>query len=586
MKRIAERQIQREDGSDPHAVAAEGADNVGTQERPMRGLPKRKSATVQSPSVEAPKPNPFAGIFAGASSSPFTGVQLNSNALSVGTTSFAGAKPNASTSVSNSHSASSRDLVSADAVLVPSQDTLVEFYTALRGLNWSLIKEFVHLLNKSSDCADYTPLLESICTQYKHHHEEVSRRWLPQKHLAVPPPEPEPEPDAVSATVPVKSAVSTDEAKHTGREYTTGTFSSHQPESTSLGADCATPKSPSSQLPQVIADAPLGGGFSSRPFNARTTGSISEAQVERNLYTETKPQPPQFSAISFDAAAKNASPFSSAKDMSKDAERASLQKNTPKTPAFPVSGGFSFAAPKADKQVEATPPAASHKTDPGIAQADFKDVEAAPKPAAPTFFVPSGGFAFAGTKLSDAAKTTNATDAAPTGPVFDIPKGGFAFAGHKVSAPADAKKECAPDVPGASTATDAFSAPALSFGQRDAAPAESSQKTPEKNTPVVGTTKPITFGSATQPSMSNSSFSFGSAGTSPSSTQTSPHRFSFGTKPVAAPNDDTPTTFTKAAIGPSFANTTGVSSGGKFSFGSAPISFGAPDEEETEQDST
>ena len=74
MKRIADRQIQREDGDDPHSVGPDtsGSDNVApvnAQEREprvIRGLPKRKGLKA---AASTPPSNPFAMLASGSSPS-------------------------------------------------------------------------------------------------------------------------------------------------------------------------------------------------------------------------------------------------------------------------------------------------------------------------------------------------------------------------------------------------------------------------------------------------------------------------------------------------------------------------------------
>ena len=132
MKRIADRQIQREDGDDPHSIGAE--EHAGEQSpsapqerqpRVIRGLPKRKGLTA-SPSAP-PTSNPFAVLAQPEapkpSSSPFASVRL-------APTPRAPAKAEAQPA---------------------------EFWKGVRGLNWSLTRQLVHVLNQS-DAVSYTHL--------------------------------------------------------------------------------------------------------------------------------------------------------------------------------------------------------------------------------------------------------------------------------------------------------------------------------------------------------------------------------------------------------------------------------------------
>ena len=219
MKRIADRQIQREDGDDPHSVGPDtsGSDNVApvnAQEREprvIRGLPKRKGlkaaastppsnpfamlASGSSPSISPARSGPNAGTGQGVSPSLsmpsmpataraeppkapslFASVELKPPSSSQSTSplnppsfgqSNSSSKPASSTSSSVSATASSH-------ARVP-----VEYWTNVRGLNWSLVKELVNVLNRSDELANLQDVLVQFTQTYVKFHAELDEKWLP-----------------------------------------------------------------------------------------------------------------------------------------------------------------------------------------------------------------------------------------------------------------------------------------------------------------------------------------------------------------------------------------------------------------------
>lgn len=219
MKRIADRQIQREDGDDPHSVGTDtsGSDNVApisAQEREprvIRGLPKRKGlkaaastptsnpfamlASGSSPSISPTRSGPTAGtgqgispglsmpsmpataradppkappLFASVQLKPPSSSQTSSppNPPSFGQSSLS-SNPTSSTSSSVSATTSSH-------VRAP-----VEYWTNVRGLNWSLVKELVNVLNKSDELANLQDVLVQFTQMYVKFHAELDEKWLP-----------------------------------------------------------------------------------------------------------------------------------------------------------------------------------------------------------------------------------------------------------------------------------------------------------------------------------------------------------------------------------------------------------------------
>ena len=183
----------------------------------------------------------------------------------------------------------------------------------------------------------------------------------------------------------------------------------------------------------------------------------------------------------------------------------------------------------------------------------FKTAESGPALKLPA--LPSGGFSFAGQAARSFFESSSQhTMDGVKAPALTVPPGGFAFGSNQVKLAGVSKDS---QVPGDANTK---------------APKDDAPKDPITPPKPTATTKPITFGSATSPA---SHVPFGAAGSPP----VAPHRFSFGSSPK---EDNSP--FTKTAIGPSFANTTGVAHGGSFQFGETPIAFAAPNPEPPKED--
>lgn len=140
-------------------------------------------------------------------------------------------------------------------------------------------------------------------------------------------------------------------------------------------------------------------------------------------------------------------------------------------------------------------------------------------------------FSFAGQSADKIMSKSKPSDEASKGPIFDIPAGGFSFAGSSFSALNSAAPESKQDEPQGSKASANKSVPV---------------GTPPRN---VGSDAHIKFGSAP-----------GKSPVTSVPSDTSPHRFTFGTS--------------QSPVGNSFANTAGAPSGA-FHFG-APINFDSP----------
>lgn len=140
-------------------------------------------------------------------------------------------------------------------------------------------------------------------------------------------------------------------------------------------------------------------------------------------------------------------------------------------------------------------------------------------------------FSFAGQSADKIMSKSKPSDESSKAPTFDIPAGGFSFAGSSFSAPSSAAPESKQDEPQGSKTSDNKPEPV---------------GTPPRN---VGSGAHIKFGSAP-----------GKSPVTSVPSDTSPHRFTFGTS--------------QSPVGNSFANTAGAPSGA-FHFG-APINFDSP----------
>lgn len=203
MKRIADRQIQREDGDDPHAVSENAEEIPGgqpvppPQHRPIRGLPKRRlggQATQPPPVAPTPPPAPSSSPFANVSlqSKPLFGdVNLSNSAQppsSSSTTSAEAPAPSLFSGVnltqqpapaSHPRALSAYPTATATAVSDTSKPGPSEqFYTAIRGLNWSLAQSVVDMFNNSDGFDDMLSALEVTKNTYQRHRDGIIGQHL------------------------------------------------------------------------------------------------------------------------------------------------------------------------------------------------------------------------------------------------------------------------------------------------------------------------------------------------------------------------------------------------------------------------
>lgn len=180
MKRIADRQIQREDGDDPHSISAEdgGGEDVPTtphehKPRVIRGLPKRKGGTpIASPGTAAGA-NPFAllaqpNVSAPASeqskTSLFANVQLKP------------ASPTAKPSAPPTSAFPAAPAAATAASAAPRHTH--EYWKGVRGLNWSLTRQLVNVLSQSDELANLHDTLVKFAHTYERYHDELAAKWL------------------------------------------------------------------------------------------------------------------------------------------------------------------------------------------------------------------------------------------------------------------------------------------------------------------------------------------------------------------------------------------------------------------------
>jgi len=714
MKRIAERQIQREDGDDPHAVVDDAAtDSASTQmsreaaPRVIRGLPKRKGL-MPSPSAPALSANPFAQLAPTPSpESPFGNIQLTSKS------SKAPCAPQRPAPLPTSVSHPALPSASKPA---PAAHNELEYWKGVRGLNWSMARHFVQVWNASDELADLHATLVQFAAAYREHHEALASKWLghaleapiqtPSTSLYVKPAQaastettssstskvglPSSGPSkpafsfgdkpassqlfsfgaekpkasepansaeiakpsfsfdtskpATSEPAPVKPSFSfgtlnkpsfsnTESAKpslfDTSKPAFTGaaTESTGMPESLSANGPKSVPSVTStnetkptsfgakdSAASEAVKDKPAfsfgakdsaaSEAVKDKPafsFGAKDSAASEPVKdkpaftfgAKDNAASDTFKDKPAFSfgakdkpAVSFDAPSSTPS-FSfgtsndqptlsfgqsapsnvldigrdqvkdtNAEDVHTTVPPASLDPTASQDAPAPVSeanGAPEHLAHKKETACDKAPASNAPSTNEGETS---KASESGPALKLPT--LPSGGFSFAGQAAPSILKATsqNTMDGAKA-PALAVPPGGFAFGLSQVKL-ADVSK-----------------ADSQAPGNADEkVTVEIAPKKPMTPSKPTATTKPITFGSATPPF---SQLPFGAAGSPP----VAPHRFSFGSSPK---EDKSP--FTKAAIGPSFANTTGVSHGGSFQFGETPIAFAASSGEPPKEDDT
>ena len=608
------------------------------QRRPIKGLPKRRGMGGAPAAAPAPAaPSPTGGLFAGLGAPRKETPSFGPSSAATAPAPAAEPKP--------------------EPAGVPPAAAR-EYYTSLRGLNVSLFRELLRLVQESDELGNMSKALGQLASTYGDHARAIEARvsgTVPGGAPAVQPAEP-PEPAPSAESAPAEGASESDKPSGRLTPATDATNESHGappsitssassltglPESTEPGMTVPNPASrplfstlESSKEPFFGPCPPPLSSFGDSPLSKTFTyGSMTPKS--------SASQPPPFMAGSDlpfgkDAIATkphltdsgigglrsltgqqnitapvSAEPVSSAAPVDAATQVApSLSSDTLgiKAPSATPIGDIEVAPPKIPTAVPATEPASEPASEPAAAPAS----EPAPKPAtAPASepvpkpatappsepaAKPSGApapepaatpaaappkapsadlskpFSFAGQPassiLASGAKSHAKTDAVPK---FTIPAGGFSFAGSPLSkgeaqvgsesAKASAKDEQS------GTGETASAKPVTTQGVTPSAPAPSPSRS-------VGTDTSIQFGSAAADTSASSASS-----NTHSPSQPPPHRFSFGMHSAESPSSPQGSaapgaSFTKAAIGPAFANTSGVSFGGKFSFGSAPIAFG------------
>ncbi|KAL4401392.1 hypothetical protein ACI68E_001031 [Malassezia pachydermatis] len=594
MKRIAGRQIQREDGDDPHAIEEDHPNEAPSERssapqppRVIRGLPKRKGLT---PSAGAPTVSPFAigaanpspAANPAASSSLFSSVNLTSKPSS---TPAATLSPLAAVQLSTkpSNASSSPTAPSTTPAKLDSPTTtkkdVTGYWKALRGLNWSLAREMVSMFNTGDELADWHDTLVQMAQKYQQHHTSMRSKYLGTTTTTS-----KPATASSQSAFAVPSSSNTSSAFSASAKTTAPTERNDTPRPTKTTVLPMSSSMPSWTMPSAPkeTEAPPVKKPSAPAFSFKVPEPVQPAKTEKPVPPRTKentspaPTLPSLPAGGFSFAGQSTNAFFNTTSGASD---------TPagvKAPALSVpKGGFSFgqAAEEEDSEEEDgndeeekndaqdEEDEEDDDDDDNDEEEDDDDAEEKEedadeegnkeptngekdtKPTAPS--VPAGGFSFAGQATSSFFNTSStAPMSGVKAPAFSVPSGGFSFAGTQISK--------------SSTTTKDTSAPA----------------TPSKT--GVTTKKPITFGSANAASVTPL---FGTTST-PSPSE--PHRFSFGTSPSSSTaSGSAPSTspsFTNKAIGPSFANTTGVSSSGSFQFGAKPISFGTPETQKTEEE--
>ncbi|WFD42245.1 hypothetical protein MPSI1_000886 [Malassezia psittaci] len=612
MKRIADRQIQREDGEDPHAVDSDALDSqpqqdAAPQQRAIRGLPKRRAPGISSQAVAQPLANPFASI-GSASTAKLDAEQQKSPAANP----FANLSqkaPTAHQSLSVSASVPGFTFKTKEVQSQPESDSVlkktevhstdrktekektdslpltpeksrndVEIYRNIRGLNWSFIRALINSFNQSSDCANFAPVLSAFEKQYTQHYNTIFQ-----------------DQNQATASTLSKADVGNSSQKNSenkGDAVSLSSFGSSQPTffSRPLTSTAVNAKAPSSdgihpasatshEKPKTVTESQKASDVpnifkgqhddekkqqSHRP--ADSTKSPQTSLLGKNSFTCTAAFGDANYKSSGDTQAKQAGEDTAQKRLAALSSMRDRSGSKTSTSVTSETAESSKTSPSAavEQKPEATTEADEQSTFPS--EKEKESTSSASKP--PTFSLSHGGFSFAGKSSSEilSSDQTVATSA-PGAPTFSLPAGGFAFAGKSYSGDVKPPTTTKP-ISEANKSVEATSV----LDNEHRADSTTSQavdtvtRLESPGTPTIQPTKPITFGSA---SLSRSTES-PSINKSPSSAGSnhSPHRFSFGSKP----KEDA--TFTKAAFGPSFANTSGVTTGGQFSFGSTPISFG------------
>ena len=382
MKRGAERQIQREDGDDPHGIGLEndGSTNSGgngggqgsadISARPIRGLPKKKLAGGNSfggsasPSPAATASSPFGGF--GSFTSTNT-TSANTSTAPKPTFSFGqpsngfGASSNTTTSLSASAkpftfsapatAASAATASNGISSAAPSTSTAasekdLEYYRALRGMNESLKQQLGNSIEaalKKDAFADLSGLLQSIRTKYEAFRAKAeSKRGNVEKDTPTSKQEPAKVlyPDGIAQFAPGRTP---DNTKNPFLDFATSPAS--QPV-TETKATTITPAQPSVSLPKP----PASGGFSfagSSFSGPSSTSSItSDAKLLPGQPTFALPKSGFFKAFGKEADEEQEGE-NEGDDKNKEADNNKQKDDSASTndASKPTSTGFSFGAP-------------------------------------------------------------------------------------------------------------------------------------------------------------------------------------------------------------------------------------------------
>ena len=471
MKRIADRQIQREDGDDPHAVSESVEETPGgqpvppPQHRPIRGLPKRRlggQATQPPPVAPTSSPAP--------SSSPFANVSLQSKPLFGGVNLANSTQPPSSGSTisaeapapslfsgvnltqqpapaSQPRALSTYPTATATAASDASKPGPSEqFYTAIRGLNWSLAQSVVDMFNKSDGFDDMLSALEVTKNTYQRHRDGII-----EQHLGGPP--------TVNTDRSQSSAKAPQPISALGERATSITDNIRKDTST-----------------KFIPTAPKETAQVGHMESPHSEGGVNELGHEKPLASE----------LTSDSG-RAQGPGDKDKARGKDANHAvahALNGNREKEGESDANGNTHDSNEKPNSGVGKEPQQAGIGKD-NVASSGG----AAQAPTTPKFGNVS--FSFAGQSADKIiSKSSPASDPINV-PKFEIPADGFSFTGTK--APSDSKS-------------------------KDSAPKENDSNAVKSPSRHVAPDTPISFGSAP-----------GKSPVSNAPNETSPHRFSFGT---------------------------------------------------------
>lgn len=470
MKRIAERQIQREDGDDPHSVAAETADDseatvckcartltqapVESQPRVIRGLPKRRGARAAAPGMPAtapaqssPSASPFSGVQLSKPASPFAGVQLSKPASPLAgvqlnkpdlpsthapdknaSTASLGAPASPLTSVQLNMSAPHTEpaaLAAPKAELAKtSTPAPYEYYRDLRGLNWSLAKRMLCIFNESAELANMHAALEEFARVYDEHHTSISVKWLKTPLRKVE--------KTTSSTAQVES--------HSAVESLRTAVNKAQADLAKARADAdlarAQVDKAKAEADRAVAEAQVAADKAQAAARAELDKAKADARAARTAEAEARTE---VERLQVDVRKAQADALKARSDVS-DAKASAAQTivDTEAKARADVEAAWAEAETKAREEVEAKADTdAKDKTEEDAkAMAEIGKESNVPTmdaiPSTPSMappMPPAGGFSFAGKPtnsfLSDIQLPSAPKDAKP--PTFTLPAGGFSF---------------------------------------------------------------------------------------------------------------------------------------------------------------